>query len=398
MAWKPAPPGASAPTERVERGGAERVVEVLRRHNIPSKIVPIQMGTSFPEAIIIEKEAVRDEQRLRVYRGINHLDESMLAQIPYALRTEHESGKPIALGSVRSEVERLAEEPTYEHLANYVDKVRPLLSEKEQARLDADLDTIERWVLELGHSVRKALMYRQIVHNGGWGTSGTAPYLSASTDFAHAAGYGSKHGGGVLVLDVPLSKLEDFDGADEELCIKGVLDPSYITAIVPHVVQRIDDAVWKEDAQYAAMRLNELMPAEGPTQEEWLELRKQKVAAREQWDEAQRAKDIEAIARRRTGRLLARFPEAVVDSQARTGTDSENYVRVKQAVYDHLKARFEKHNRAPLEMQSYRSEDPEKGHVYFKREEVDDLMLEEARRVVEYLEKRAADRESQGRA
>lgn len=118
--------------------------EELQKYSIDSRVIPIANAGGFTEAIVFPKKEGPTEKMVRVYRGINQLDASVLQQVPYAMRADSENsfGSGI-LESLRQEVNTLAMEPTYEHLLNYVNKVKPQLNETQRRRLEEDLREVE---------------------------------------------------------------------------------------------------------------------------------------------------------------------------------------------------------------------------------------------------------------
>ena len=156
------------------------------------------------------------------------MDESILTQVPYAMRSEGISGKPEILWYLRPEVEVLAQNPTYENLINYLNKVRPHLTPEEIRRFEESLTRIEDKILE-GNPLRKELIWEQILHQGGLADSGITLYISASYDPYEALQYGRRV---LMVIDIPLSEIEDFSSHSKECNIKGTLNRKYITAIL----------------------------------------------------------------------------------------------------------------------------------------------------------------------
>lgn len=195
------------------------------------KVISIADAGQFTEAVVFPKKELFAEKTVRVYRGVNKLDASLLSQIPYAMRAEDSLDKAVTLENVRNEVDVLAHESTYKNLLAYVAKARPQLNERDAQSLEKDLREIEDHVLK-GFSVRIELIYKQIEHLGGHPIDrGISPYVSAAWTPAEALGYTSNRGA-VMVLDLPISEIEDLRSDSAETYIKGALDPRYITAIL----------------------------------------------------------------------------------------------------------------------------------------------------------------------
>lgn len=216
-------------SNETEKASVNNLLEVFEQAGIESRTIKIENGGEFSEVIILQKKEILTDKMVRIYRGINHLDSSVLEQIPYAMRTENATGKPTALDNVKKEVDNLAKNPTYENLLVYVDKVRQYLSTDETNRMVQELSEVEKNILK-GYSTRKELIYQQYKHNGGWGDRGIAPYISASFDPYEAATYGRE---GLIVIDIPLSEIDYLRADCTEISIKGTLNKKYITAIFP---------------------------------------------------------------------------------------------------------------------------------------------------------------------
>lgn len=355
---------------------------------LESRIVKIENCGEFSEAIIIDKKKVSPEKVVRLYRGINHLDESVLNQAPYAMRTEERTGKPTILESVRQEVVTLAENPTYKNLVAYIDKVLPYLSPDEVLRLEKALARIEAGILG-GYSTRKGLIMRQIEHGGGWGESGISPYVSASFDPYEAAEYGRK---GLIILDVPLSKIEDFGAEATEVNIKGALDKEYITAILLRSRAGEKELI-KEELYQALQKVNQNAPANLYGDEELRTERERKLTEETELDKEQLEKDAEAVRRKRVAELTRRFPEVKLDLQSSPEQGTDIYTKAKNAIFDFYKARLEKigRNGRNIEDYEYRESDysePKK----FDRTNADGIMLLALKALVERLEKKEKER------
>ncbi len=69
---------------------SEELIKVFTEVGIKSKTVKIENNGEFSEAILLQKNEISTEKMVRIYRGINHLDASVLEQIPYAMRKENQ--------------------------------------------------------------------------------------------------------------------------------------------------------------------------------------------------------------------------------------------------------------------------------------------------------------------
>lgn len=388
------------PIQTLREGGGESsrgLQEVFRQANIETKKLSIEGDTEFPEAIILEKQEVPREKLVRIFRGINHLDSSLLEQVPYAMRKESGTGKPVNLEEVRGEVETLAKNPTYENLLAYSEKVRPYLSSEEVARLDDDVTSVEEEILE-GTSTRKSLLYKQIGHNGGWGDSGATPYISASFDPYEAVGYGNE---GLMVLDVPLSEVEDFSPDGKEVGIKGALDKKYITAVIPRKINRqgggSKDETNKQLYQ-TLLKVYETTDAPLLNAEELRSMRETKSVEVAVLDKNQWEKDVAVVRQKRIKKLVAKFPEvgpnmqAVQEKSIEEGVDV--YTGVKRYVFDQYKSRLGKIGRNGRDVTEYDFSTSQYGErKKFDRENVTDVMLLKLRELVDRLEEREEERE-----
>lgn len=372
--------------------------EVFRQANIETKKVTIEGDTEFPEAILFEKQEVPHEKLVRIFRGINHLDGSLLEQVPYAMRKESETGKPIKLEEVRSEVETLAKDPTYENLLVYLEKVRQYLSPQEVARMDDEVTGVEEDILK-GMSTRRSLLYKQILHAGGlYAESGVTPYISASYDPYEAVGYG---GAGLMVLDVPLSEIEEFRPDGKEIGIKGSLNKKYVTAVIPRQIKRqgggsIDET--NKQLYQTLLKVYEATDAPLLNAEELRSMREIKSVEIAVLDKNQWEKDVGVVRQRRVKKLAREFPEVEPNMQViQEQTNEEDvdiYTGVKRYVFDQYKNRLGKFGRnrrdVVTEYDSSTSQYVERQK--FDRENVTDVMLLELRELVNELEEREKSR------
>ncbi len=381
-------------TEKPKEVSAHKLSEVFEKAGVESRVVKIENGGEFSEIIILDKKEIPTEKMARLYRGINHLDASVLEQIPYAMRTENGSGKPTILESVRQEVDTLAKNPTYENLLAYTDKVRSNLSPEEVRRMDDDLARIENGILD-GNSTRKELIYKQIEHGGGWGDSGITSYISASFSPYEAAGYGNE---GLVVIDVPLSEIEDFRADGTEVNIKGALDKKYITAILP---RKREGTKEKEQLNQEIYRALEKVYASITVplfdNKEMLSQREQKLLQEAELDKEQWKKDVELVRQKRVAKLAKKFPEVKIDSGSseqnslEQGVDS--YTKVKQDIFDQYKTRLEKIGRNGRNIDDYEfSETEYSERKKFDREKTSDIMLIKLRELTLGLEEREEER------
>lgn len=377
-------------TEKPMQMEAHVLSEVFERAGIESKVVKVEGGGEFSEVIILEKKEIPTEKLIRLYRGINHIDDSVLEQIPYAMRSINGTDKPTKLESVRQEVDALAKNPTYENLIAYTDKVYSSLTPDEQRRFGEDLKRIEDEILK-GYSTRTELIMSQIGHLGKWCDNGISPYISSSYTPYTAAGYGSE---ALMVIDVPISQIE-IHGFDEA-SIKGVLDKKYITAILPRrrVEEKVKNQV-KQELDRALQKVYENVPTDLYEGEELRAELEKKQAEQIELDKEQWKKDVENVRQKRVVNLIINFPEVKLDLQNVTEQDVDIYTKAKRDIFDFYKARLEKIGKYPLKIEDYYYKEHDYGErKNYDREEVNDTMLFKLKEHVEFLEKKEEERKT----
>ena len=381
---------AQKPTQKIENRPTGKLSEVFEKAGLESRVVKIENGGEFSEAIIFDKKEASPEKMARLYRGINHLDASVLEQIPYAMRTENGTGKPTTLENVRQEVDTLAKNPTYENLLAYTYKVRQHLSSDEARRFDEDFARIEDGILD-GNSTRKELIFKQIEHGGGWGESGISPYISTSFDPYEAAGYGNE---GLIIMDVPLSQIEDFRADATEANIKGALDKKYITAILPRKREGAKEKEQLNQEIYQALqKVYENAPANLYSDEELRAERERKLTEETQSDKEQWNKDVEVVRQKRVAKLTRRFPEVKLDLQSSLEQGADIYTKAKRDIFDFYKSRLEKIGRNGRNIEDYEYQEKEYGEQKkFDREKSNDIMLLKLKALVEQLEEKEEER------
>lgn len=374
----------------IESRPSGKLSGVFEKAGLETRVIKIENSSEFPEAIIFDKKEVPSEKMARLYRGINHLDTSVLEQIPYAMRTENGTGKPTILESVRQEVDVLAKNPTYENLLAYINKVQEHLSPNEVRRFDEDLAKIEDNILN-GRTTRNELVFNQIQHGGGWGESGLSPYISTSFNPYEAAGYGNE---GLIIMDVPLSQIEDFRADATEANIKGALDKKYITAILP---RKREETKGKEalnqEISRALQKVYEAAPANLYSDKELRIERERKLEEEAESDKEQWEKDVEAVRQRRLAKLVRRFPEVRLNLQSSPEQGVDIYTKAKRDIFDFYKSRLEKIGRNGRDIEDYKYQEEEYGEQKkFDREKANDVMLLKLKDLVERLEEKEQER------
>lgn len=367
-----------------EASKVENTAKIFEAAGIATKVVKAEEGGQFSDIIIVERESLPTERQVRLYRGINHLDGSVLEQLPYALRVKDAEGNITAAEDLRQDVTQLAENPTYENLKNYVDKMRPRLTDQELDTFNYELTQIQDGILS-GYSARQELVFGQIKHGGGVGETGITPYVSATIDPYEAAKYGNE---GLMIIDLPLSQ---FEAMNREVSIKGILDSKYITAIV----SRNRDASGTRDTfqheVYSALeKVYEQAPGNLYNDTELEIAQQEKKAADAENDKSQWELDVALVRQERADALAEQFPE--VDLSKLGAEKSDVYKEAKTAIYDFYNERFTRlGQKMKLEDYDYQ-EDYSYRTKQFDRDSADDTMLLKLRAFVEHSEKRQAER------
>lgn len=391
---------------RRELSPAEQLHDMLLECGIETEVIDIPENESFHSIVLFPGRArTTNEPFVRVYRGINQLNETVLDQVPYALRSreKEDAEAPLTiLNHARAEVDALTEHPTYENLLRYVDAVWPDLTDKEIERFAKKLEKIEDGVLS-GIPLRIELVHATYEFHGGvYADTGIAPYISASTDPNEAGAYGR---GGVMVIDLPVSKIDAVAVRTKgEIVIKGAIPPEYITALLPRTRGFVPQ---ESKAEKDIARICEVIDARvqspvlvGQKMEEVF----QEICQRERAeDAAQHARDVAMIQERRAKKISEEFrdirvsKEEVADVQLQENTDV--YTATRRVMYDKLVARFEaaKGRREMLEEEYvYEShfdfDTRETSKTHYTRNHVTDNMLKKLRDIVrnreDYIELR----------
>lgn len=374
----------------------KRISTIFEKAKVGSRALTIEGNGDFPEALVFEKKEVPREKLIRIFRGVNYLDDTLTEQTPYAMRKEGGGGNLVTLEEVRNEVEALAQDPTYENLLAYTEKVRNFLSEDEITRLEEDIAGIEEDILK-GVSTRQSLLYKQIAHSGGLGQSGITPYISASYSPYDAIGYGGK---ALMVLDVPVSEIEDLSTKGSEVGIKGSLDKKYITAIIPRQVQGYTEYTTDETNRHLHQALIKVY-AETSTSilnpDELSTLRHARsvevvVLDRKQWEV-----DVARVREKRVKNLMKMFPEIDIDMNTIKSKSKEEvvdiYTGLRRYIFDQYKNMFETHSDKAGDITEYEfAALPYGERKKFSREDVSDDMLVKLREFVQRMIQRKNER------
>ena len=268
--------------------------------------------------------------------------------------------------------------------------MRPHLTPEEVHRLDYDLARIEDHILA-GCSTRRELIFKQIEHGGGWADSGITLYISASFDPYEAAEYGNA---GLIVIDIPLSEIEDLSADSTEVRIKGALDKKYITAILPRKRQGTKEKEQiTQELDRALQKIYETSPVGLLSDEELRTERERKLAEEAELDKAQWQTDVEVVRQKRVVNLIKLFPEVKIDLQNVAEQGVDIYTKAKRDIFDYYKTRLEKIGAKRRKVEDYEYEEQDYGALKkFDREKVNDIMLIKLKALVEHLEKRERER------
>jgi hypothetical protein len=367
-----------------------KFIEGLHSAGIETRIVPLKNNTSFKEVIILDNKEPQSEKRVRVFRGITKLDASLLRQIPYAMRSNLESGSAFStIEEVKPEVVALANEPSYQNLVNYMGKVTPHLNDHDRQRFSDRLTEVEDSILE-GRSLRTELLMDQIRHPGGTVDNGIAPYVSATLDPLQASGYAE--GGAVLVIDLPISKIDALKLDEGEIHIKGIVEPEDISAVlIPNKLDK-NNPQTLEDFGMALTQLNEAADSNIYSATESRSIRAAELAISREMDVEQRKKDVEQIHIKRVNNLIGIYkevgldPQAIRDQAVKDNTDI--YSTAKKDIFDYYVQKMKEIDPNGDEIRDYEYI-PKRGlNEKFDRDSVTDEMLTQLKKLVVFKERR----------
>lgn len=309
---------------------------------------PIETGSeTFPRIYFHKENLTSDEPTVRIYRGISSLSSEVIDnQICYAARSDTSLGEVKIGNKIEPLAKTLADEPVYDNLTVYLEERAKGLDFEQSEKLLKQLWGVENEVLK-GRSVRETLTFNQILHPGGFSTDvGIEPYLSASTNLEEAMGW-TNHNGGVLVMDIPLSRIETFQRElVGEVAVKFSINPNEIKAIIPTNSTR--EKISAEDLEKINQIINQNL---GSQSKDSIVLWQQQEEVKKQIDMEVWKHDVEKIKARRVGYLMKKFPEVNIDSD-------DNYELAKQKVRDNLSERIKLFGGSPEE---YELSKPELG-------------------------------------
>jgi len=401
------PPSGQDPIEQTPHAEGlnrlEQLAASFEQRGLNPQVLPLNAGEFYGAILFPKKEALPDSS-VRVFRGVNHLDTGILDIVPYSARTvrwnehpttfEETKGRLIILEELMEVSDTLAHEPTYENLLQYTQKARPLLSATEQASLDRDLRDLEDSILK-GESLRKNLAFEQVKRHGAVPAWAICPVAVASYDPMQAVGYtGTK--GVLLVIDAPITEIEDLSPESDETGLKGRLDPKYISAAVffrrqlPHEEKSDLEGNLKD----ALKKVNESLQIALPSKEETEKIRREEFMKNEEWARNQQKKDLEEVAKKRSPELLADFQEVGLgpdfikkESEAK---EMDVYSVIKLKIFDFYMRRLSaiaQKREMKIESYTYREKEGIAGEKNFNRDAINEIMLKKLRETVLRLEK-----------
>jgi hypothetical protein len=301
-------------------------------------------------------------------------------------------------------VEDLAENPSYEKLADYMQTVAQKQNSRDRERFENDFKKIEDSMLKDGDKtdIARELKYNTFGHTGGLtAESGISPYLSASLDSKEAMGFIS-NGGALMVIDIPISKLNFLTReANGEIFIKGALESRYIKAIIPKtkeiysqeresVLNQVKSKI--DSVEGNVYRGEELTTVVGDYAGQ--------IIGKER---EQNVIDLQKIKNKRAQKLIQSFSNRIPGLNELVIIDVDSnvdlYTKVKLTIYDHLKSELGGIGEN-LDEFEYKQATFNSGAEKYDRDKVTDDMLNSLRSLVngkkehyEYIMDRRRQRE-----
>lgn len=257
------------------------------------------------------------EPVVRLYRGVDLVDASVLHQVPYALRignpdTETDTAKAVAA------VEAFVQQPSMANLLDYSELIKVDADQAAQDIIDSRIDNIEQGILR-GRLLIDVLKEEHIKSFVGRGTIDLSPFIATTTDPKNAQAFGR---GVVLVLDVPRSLLAG-EGENNEVLLAGPLPAECITAVA---VKRSEYCHYGIESIFGLLppTVENMVPGDEPLAE---------IKEIQLDDEARLDEDFEIVVSRRLARLAQTTPsELLADTELPTGDD--RYWRTLELLYD----------------------------------------------------------------
>ena len=374
--------------------------EELGNTGIKSERYQMAGNPAFPEVIVLRHREQSREKMVRIYRGIDAVT-SPLQQASYAMRSINTERTQVkVIDAVRPFVEALTQDPTLENVYAYVEAMSPLVSEKERNDLVNEMKSIESSVLQ-GWPVRTSLRMLQVQRGGVHPDVGLAPYVSATPDPETAAAYAR---GRILVMDIPLAEVEDFNLGGGEAKIKVAIKPEYITAIISknsHEYSRSERDEGSESQLKAALeQVNLVTDSPLYTEDELLEVLALQQAIDQADDIERHARDFEFLKTKEAERIVATFPECgftFAEAMRQAGEQGTTvFDVVTKTIFDVYAPRLVATDRLKeygIEDYTYGAFDRETGdYQHFNKDAITEEALVSLRHQTLRQEKRIADR------
>jgi hypothetical protein len=366
----------------------DRLVMEFKASGVNVEKVSVPGGSG--DMLILKKSESVPQDSVRIYRGYNHLDPSILNQAPYAMRALNQDSSSInGIEGIRGHVDALAHEPTYGNLIAYAEAMRPYLSPAADEKMEQEIADIEDNVLS-GYSLRTELRMNQVGHAGGVADVGVSPYLSASFNPSESLGY-TQGDGSVLVLDIPLSELEGYTGGDE-VQIKGGLDQKYITAVIPRKALGNTD----QEQQILSNLLKAMPTAPEALSQNAEKLQSAKQRQKEvdsQFDSLHRTADIHAIQHRRYEKLKPLFPD--LSFELTSQEMEEPYTATMKKIYSSYQERFTALDGHEPDISEYKYLDRSGLTQQMDEAKLNPEMLLNLKEIIEHREKRRLERQQE---
>jgi hypothetical protein len=248
-------------TQEEEKQNSKIVSELLEKNGLDFEEITFKEHTSYTKAFILKRENNENEGTVRLYRGVNKLDDTLINQTPYIDRFEkYKDLNTETRTNIDKSLNKMCDDTTYNNLIRHIELIYPYLTVEEKREVDIDLKFIEEGIMN-GLSTRHSLHQKQVAHPIGSSTFGLSPYLS--TTYEKDKVYADQ---AIIVLDVPISQIEDWNPNDplndSETNYKGKLNPKNISAIL--VQANYDPFTYqkrpKEEAVEIIEKVEKLLP------------------------------------------------------------------------------------------------------------------------------------------
>lgn len=373
-----------APRDSGEYGRGQALAEALRAEGIEfsyQNLGEVSPDGSYEGVFVLHHQPPEAdapaEPTVRLYRGISHLDQGTLHQVPYALkaRDAHDTITAIDDAQLHESLSLFLQDPSYNNLRAYTDLLEAHATPEGKEKMEQRLRKIEHEVLK-GFSLRDELIGAHIDSRVGQGDVDVSPFIPTSQLASNAERFGAK---AVLVLDVPVSQIAGW-GEEDEVLVTGELAPTAISAVAIKGGENVFYGMDKITDQLPAPPVYSL-PAE------------QQLGEYKRWRRFEPdPRDVDQVATARIERLLASLPESI---QAQAHTPEANlagYKQLQQELFDVMIAA-----ESALNGRDYQVDDPEyptdlmarpqdrKPRTY-SRENVTDTMLATMLRHYDYTQ------------